>query len=108
MKFQQKKGIMASVLVALLLAPTYPAVYLISKLINPNKKKILELLSKNKKMTIAEIKKSLKISYKETYRHIKELVAIKVLSRKREMHEGGRPVYISLTPQAKKEKTLKN
>lgn len=45
-------------------------------------------------MTISQIQRELKISYKETYRHVKELVEAGILDRVKEKKRKHQPVYI--------------
>jgi len=69
---------------------------LVKAFINKNKNKIISMLGKKEKMTISEIQRELDISYKETYRHIKELVEAGILKRKHNSNEKCQPVYVSL------------
>ena len=72
-------------------------------ILNVNKVKILDILSKKKELTISQIQRELKISYKETYRHIQDLINSGFLIRKKKINEQYCPVYIKL-----KRKSLKN
>jgi len=66
------------------------------KLMSIYKLKILELLSNNNEMTISEIQRALGISYKETYRHVKELIGAGFLLKDKREEEKHHPAYISL------------
>ena len=54
------------------------------------------MLNKKKQMSISEIQRELGISYKETYRHVKGLVNVGILSREKKFKEKCCPVYLKL------------
>lgn len=60
------------------------------------KKKILIAIS-NKDKSISEIKRELGISYKEVYRHTKELEQLKLISCNKQMQTKHNPVQVSIT-----------
>ena len=65
--------------------------------------KILNLIYENSKdLSISDIKRKLNISYKETYRHTKELVLAGLVKRDKREREKHEPVKISLTEEGKK------
>lgn len=68
----------------------------IKPIINYEKLNILILLNYRDKMTISEIQRVLGISYKETYRHIKELISLNVLTRIEKKYQKHNPVYIKI------------
>lgn len=75
---------------------------LVNAFIHKNKKKILLMLEKRdksfvkEKMSISDIQRELGISYKETHRHVKELVNAGLLKREHSLKEKHQRVYISL------------
>lgn len=74
----------------------------LKKPMSPYKNKIILLLFSKEPKTISELQRDLGISYKETYRHIKELIKDDLLKRHREEDKKHAPVNITLTDKGKK------
>jgi DNA-binding MarR family transcriptional regulator len=68
---------------------------------SPYKLKVLKILFKKQPLTISEIQRELDISYKETYRHISELITLKYIERVKLVKEKHTPVNITLTENGK-------
>lgn len=66
--------------------------------VSPYKKEILSILKKNGEMSISRIQRELKISYKETHRHIKEMLEQGLINHNRKTKgEKHSPAYISIS-----------
>ncbi len=74
----------------------------LGKPVSPYKNRIILALFCKEPKTISELQRDLKISYKETYRHIKELIEDGLLQRHRENNKKHAPVNITLTEKGKK------
>ena len=75
---------------------------MIKETMSKYKLSILELLSEKQPLTISEIQRKLNISYKETYRHIKELTTTKLILSEKQTKTKHAPVNITLTEKGKK------
>lgn len=73
----------------------------LKKPMSPYKNRIVLTLFCKEPKTISELQRDLGISYKETYRHIKELIKDGLLQRHREEEKKHAPVNITLTKKGK-------
>lgn len=72
-----------------------------TKPLSKYKQELMFYLLINEPKTISEIQRELEISYKETYRHISELIEDNLLQRNREQNKKHAPVNITLTEKGK-------
>lgn len=66
------------------------------------KASILTFLNDYKDQSISQIQRALKTSYKEAYRHVKELISWGWVSREKQTKQKHAPVYLNLTEEGKK------
>ncbi len=70
--------------------------YILEKIANKNKLKLLRILRDNKKLNQLDLQKKLGISYKETRRYINSLHRVGLVKKKIFKKKPGSPVFISL------------
>lgn len=73
------------------------------KSVSKYKIQILKILAKEEPKTISELMRDLNISYKETHRHVKELVEKSKFVNRQQKKKGEKhaPVYLRLTDSGK-------